>query len=240
MISIDKIAQVTGHKGSIFALLHQNDDFFLSAGGEGWVVSWQLSNPDPGRLLARVSSNVFALYQNDQTVIAGDMNGGLHWIDLKTNETIDIQHHRKGIFDIWEYNGMIHALGGDGYLSRRPLDDPRAVESVQLSHQALRCQTAIDGDSIAVGSSDGSIYFVDLNTLDVQHQIENAHENSVFSLACEHNPKAALNILNWLVSSKGPEADTRARLFKAMLTMDKDGTPIHEWAKSFKNIDKKI
>lgn len=180
---IEKIAQVTGHKGSIFALHQHDKNHFLSAGGEGWIVSWELANPDPGKLIARVESNVFSILQHDNTIIAGDMNGGMHWVDLRTNETTDVQHHRKGIFGIWEWNGKIYALGGDGYISRRPIDDPRAVESVQISHQALRCHTIIGEGQVAIGSSDGSIYLFDLEQFMVVKKIKEAHSNSVFTLA---------------------------------------------------------
>jgi len=183
VISIKKIAQVTGHKGSIFKIKSRGADHFLSAGGEGWLVLWQLSDLDPGKLIARVESNVFSLFQIEQTIIAGDMNGGIHWIDLNHDSTIDLQHHRKGVFDIWEAKGQVYALGGDGYLSQRPLDSPQSVESIQISHQALRCQVEIDDATWAVGSSDGSIYFLNSEDLSVKKVIRNAHDNSVFTLS---------------------------------------------------------
>ena len=182
MINIEKIALVTGHKGSIFSLKGYGSDRFLSGGGEGWIVEWELSNPDPGRLLARVESNVFAIHNNGKEIVAGDMNGGIHWIDLEANETLDLQHHRRGIFDLWEDGGLIYALGGDGFISRRPKDEPRAVESVQLTHQSLRTYTYVDDRTITVGASDGCIYFVDIDTLEIQQRIDNAHDPSVFSL----------------------------------------------------------
>ena len=183
MIQIHKVAQVTGHKGSIFALHPQDSEHILSAGGEGWIVSWNLANPDPGRLIARVESNVFSLLKMDNTIVAGDMNGGMHWINLDNDETIDVQHHRKGVFGIWQRGDYIYALGGDGYISRRPIDDPRAVESIQISHQSLRCQCLIQDDLVAVGSSDGAIYYFDLEAFEVVNKIEDAHSNSVFTLA---------------------------------------------------------
>jgi len=189
LISLDKIAQVTGHKGSIFSLYQQDKDHFLSAGGEGWIVRWNLDNPDPGKLISRVESNVFSLYQNGDTVIAGDMNGGMHWVDLQSNETVDIQHHRKGIFKIWEQNDLIFAIGGDGYISKRPIGDPRSVESVQISHQALRCMTVIDTDRMAIGSSDGCIYILNSEDLSVQKVIAGAHANSVFSIVYDVSRK---------------------------------------------------
>jgi WD40 repeat protein len=60
----------------------------------------------------------------------------------------------------------------------------RAIESIQLSNQALRCIAISDPhQELAVGSSDGSIYFLDLNTLELKNTLEKAHTNSVFTLA---------------------------------------------------------
>lgn len=183
MIEIKKIAQVTGHKGSIFALLPGDRSHdFLSGGGEGWLVNWDSRDPDPGKLMARVESNVFSLCRHEQWYIAGDMNGGMHWVDPIDNKSKSVQHHRRGIFDIWKYKDGLYALGGDGYLSRRTAPGQN-VESVQISHQALRCKVEIDRGIIAVGASDSCIYIIDLEEMSILSRIENAHDPSVFSLA---------------------------------------------------------
>lgn len=161
----------------------QDKEHFLSGGGEGWIVSWNLADPDPGKLIARVESNVFSLLKTGTTIVAGDMNGGMHWVNLDSDETVDVQHHRKGVFNIWQEGDFLYALGGDGYISRRPIGEPRNVESIQISHQALRCQCATVDNQVAIGSSDGAIYFFDLLKFELVGKTENAHANSVFTLA---------------------------------------------------------
>ena len=59
---IHKIAKLTGHNAAIFALSPGKDEqHFLSAAGDGWIVQWDFENPDPGRLLAKVETQVFSL-----------------------------------------------------------------------------------------------------------------------------------------------------------------------------------
>lgn len=186
-LSVRPIARLSGHNASIFALVPFSDPrYFLSAAGDGWIVRWDLSEPDLGRLIAKVDTQVFSLcyLPGQDKVIAGDMNGGLHWIDLQNPEaTRNIAHHQKGVFAIEKLKDEVFTAGGQGMLSRWSAAESRSVESIRLSNQSLR-SLAIHpaGNQLAAGASDNSIYFLSLPGLDWIHTIKNAHENSVFSL----------------------------------------------------------
>lgn len=192
---IRQIAKLTGHNAAIFALAQGADDrHFLSAAGDGWIVQWDFGNPDPGRLLAKVDTQIFALHflKNKNTVIAGDMNGGIHWVDLDNPAaTKNIAHHKKGVFDIIEANEQIFTAGGDGKLTRWSVEETRSLESFHLSNQALRsidfCEKR---NELAVGSSDHSIYLLDATTLELRHALQDAHGSSVFSV--RYNPGGRL------------------------------------------------
>ncbi|MBT8219240.1 MAG: hypothetical protein KJP00_05435 [Bacteroidia bacterium] len=189
MVEVQKITKLTGHKGSIFSLAKRGDQHFISSGGEGWVVSWDLNNPDPGRLVAKVDSNLFSVYIDGETIIAGDMNGGIHWVDIQNNSSIDLALHRNGVFGIFRLGDWIYSLGGSGYLSRSHIQNPRSQESLQLSHMSLRSIQMISDDTAAIGASNGNIYFVNLNEMSMINMIENAHDNSVFALGLDNKTK---------------------------------------------------
>ncbi len=56
-----------------------------------------------GKLLAKLEGQVFAVIQlaRRPLIVAGDMNGGLHWIDLENPaNNRDIAHHKKGVFSL--------------------------------------------------------------------------------------------------------------------------------------------
>ena len=90
-ISINKIAHLTGHKGGVFSLAQGKEDhLFLSGAGDGWIVEWDLTNPENGRLIAQAEdtqtsgrASVFSLLEKNDWIVAGNMNGGLHWIHPK-------------------------------------------------------------------------------------------------------------------------------------------------------------
>ena len=191
---IKKIAQLTGHNAGIYALTKGTDEHsFLSAAGDGWIVQWDLKAPDPGRLLAKVDDRVFSVHylEDEQKVVAGNMNGGVHWVDLlDPDRTKNIAHHQMGIYDIKRVGGYLLTAGGDGKLTRWSIAEMKAIESYQLANQSLRCIAfSKKRHELAIGASDHSIYILNAATLYLKKRIEKAHENSVFSLQYSPNGK---------------------------------------------------
>lgn len=185
---LSKIKQLKGHNGSIFALTtNESDQYFLSGAGDGWVVRWDLDNPDPGKLVAKVETQIFALQYlaSGNRVVAGNMNGGVHWIDLDhPDKTINIAHHQKGVFAIMELGGHVLTAGGEGLLTRWDKSTGRSLDSLKLSHQSLRALAYNpQRQELAVGASDHAIYILDAQDLTIKQTLPEAHQNSVFALA---------------------------------------------------------
>ncbi len=186
-INLRQIARLGGHNAAIFALANTPDkQYFLSAAGDGWIVKWDLDDPDPGRLIAKVDTQVFSLCSlpDQNRLVAGNMNGGVHWIDLQQpDQTRNIAHHQKGVFAIEHLDGSIFTAGGQGMLTRWSVSETKTEESIKLSNQSLRSLAIHPGNNqLAVGASDNSIYLLKLPDFQLIHTIRNAHENSVFSL----------------------------------------------------------
>jgi len=187
MLKVKKIAQLTGHNASVFALAKGKDTrHFLSGSGDGWVVEWSLDSPDLGKLIARVERNIFSLHSlpDSQRLLAGNMDGGLHWVNLADeNLNKDILHHKKGVFDLLQIDDNIYSAGGAGMLTKWSVEKGRTLESLQLTNQSLRSLAySKSHNEIAVGASDNHIYFLDADSLELKHKIENAHDNSVFAI----------------------------------------------------------
>ncbi len=177
----------TGHRAALYALAPGKDArHFYSAGGDGWLVEWNLDAPETGRVAATVETQVFSLASlpGKNGLLVGNMNGGLHWIDLEMPErTRNIQHHQKGVYALQIHKQWLFSAGGDGLLTRWALDEARSVESFQLSNLALRClSVSTRRNELAAGASDGSIYRLDLETLALKQRVAGAHDPSVFTL----------------------------------------------------------
>lgn len=197
-MKVTKLAQLTGHNAAIFALVQgAGEQRVFTGAGDGWIVEWDLAAPDMGKLVAKVEAQVFSLcYLKDaQKIVAGNMNGGVHWIDLHDpSATRNIARHQRGVFDIREVEGQVFTVGGDGSISRWDIAEMRATETYQLANQALRCVAFQAGrKEIAIGGSDGHIYFLDAQTLEIRQVLAAAHASSVFSV--HYSPDG-----NWLFS----------------------------------------
>ena len=190
-INIKHLHTLTGHNGSVYQLQKAGESTFLSAGGDGWIVKWDLNsdNVETGKLIAKTDTQIFSLlYEEDSNLlVAGDMHGELHFINtLDKERTRRFKHHKKGVFGLKIINRDLYTLGGDGMLSKWTLENIGQVESMKISGDSLR-SIAVSESIIYVGASDKSIFMIDINTETVVDVANHAHENSVFSLAFDPN-----------------------------------------------------
>ncbi|MEZ4956563.1 MAG: WD40 repeat domain-containing protein [Saprospiraceae bacterium] len=195
---IKKTAQLTGHNAGIYALAEGlTDHTFLSAAGDGWIVQWDLNDPDLGQLLAKVETQVFSLCTliKEKKVVAGNMNGGIHWVDLENPAlTKNVAHHEKGVYDILRVGEHLFTAGGEGKLTRWSIPEMKTIESYHLANQSLRCIAfSKKRNELAIGATDHSIYLLDADTLELKCRAEKAHENSVFCLRYSPDEKRLIS-----------------------------------------------
>jgi WD40 repeat protein len=183
-LKIHKQAQLTGHNASIYALAKGTEEgIFYSAGGDGWLVRWSVDEPELGQLVAKTESKIFSIgiFPHLDLMAAGNMEGGLHWIDLKGNKDVkNVAHHEQGIFSIIQLDDNFALTGGGmGRLTKWNLATLQSSETLHLTNTSIR-SIHKKGDKILVGASDNHIYMLnkDLEIMDV---MENAHDNSVFA-----------------------------------------------------------
>jgi WD40 repeat protein len=185
---VHKIAQLMGHNAAVFAVAAgKTPPYILSGAGDGWVVEWDLSNPDTGQLLAKVERNIFALlyHPETQTVVVGDMDGGVRFVDLANgHQTRNIQHHGgKGCFDMKIIGNQLFTVGGDGVISRWSIAERRSLDGIHLSQKSLRCLDFSEKrHEIAIGASDGTVYFLETDRFEYKEKIAHAHNQSIFSI----------------------------------------------------------
>ncbi|MFN0216628.1 MAG: WD40 repeat domain-containing protein [Saprospiraceae bacterium] len=198
VLTVEKIHTCTGHNAAIYALAPGHSDrHFLTAGGDGWVVEWALDDPETGKLVASVETQVFSLctLPDRNLLLAGNMHGGLHWVDRQSPDlTRNVQHHKKGVYALEPTGQWLFSAGGDGYLTRWDIARGNSIESLQLSHKALRAIAFSEKrNEIAIGASDQSIYLLEATTLALKRVLKNAHTPSVFTLAYAPDGKHLLS-----------------------------------------------
>ncbi len=59
---IRKVDTFSGHRDSVYTIISDNTDHgFYSAGGDGFVIQWDLKKPDLGKLVAKAGVSVYSL-----------------------------------------------------------------------------------------------------------------------------------------------------------------------------------
>lgn len=209
LINVSKIAHLSGHQGAIYTLCKGIlPNQFFSAGADGFIVEWDMQDLSKGKLLAKISKPIYALFisQQNQLLYCGTADGNLHVIDLKNRlEIRNIEAHKLGIFDIKTLGDLLITAGGDGMVKIWNLNDLTLLQQLELSNKSARSLSVNDAQQlVAVGLSDGTIQLLDINNNFVVKQRIEAHSNSVFSVAFYNNlllsggRDAKLN--SWLIS----------------------------------------
>lgn len=197
---VQKITTLTGHRDCVYTLERapQHHAFF-SAGADGMVVKWDLTQPETGELVAHVSSSVYALrYVPERNwLLIGHNQNSLEVLDLSAKavvKTIPLPAP-SAIFDIQylpETQTVFLGLG-DGTLVQIDLQKLVVQKVVRLSEKSVRTIGLHPKKAeLAVGLSDHRILILDPQTLAVKQALE-GHTNSVFTVAYTPNGKFLLS-----------------------------------------------
>ena len=186
----------TGHRGAVYALTPWGGtNGFLSTGGDGKVVRWDLRTPDTGEQVADALMAVFAMHHDAARglLFLGNEAGGMHVIDLREREEIRLlQAHKRGIFSIRPIAGdRLVCTGGDGCLTVWKLPGMEQERCIPLSEQKLRGMVVSpDGAFLAVAGLDGRVRVLDTSELNELHTLQ-GHDRGAASL-CWHPAKPVL------------------------------------------------
>jgi len=153
----------TGHNAAIYCLRAAPDGCY-SAAADGLLVHWHRDDVDFGRAVANVEGGKFLSFDTleDGGLVAGDLAGGVHWLYPEEPErNRHVAHHTRGVFAVLRVGEEVFTGGGDGVLTKWNAKTGRAVESLPVSGNSLRCLANYpDSPIMAIGASDGMLYTV--------------------------------------------------------------------------------
>ncbi len=159
------------HKSAVYALCQGREEhLILSAGSDQYVIQWNLETLSAERVIAKSSTTVISLLyvKEFNYVLIGQIEGGIHVIDLKQGKEVSyLKIHKGYIFDL-KYHAAKKELvvaSGDGSISIWSLSDFKLLYQLQLCKQKVRSINFSADSAKAVASlGDGSIAV--LNTMD--------------------------------------------------------------------------
>ncbi|MDN4166514.1 cytochrome D1 domain-containing protein [Cytophagales bacterium LB-30] len=185
-IQVQKKFAFTGHRDCLYALSATGaEQSFLSAGADGLVVQWDFTQPDQGKVLAKMQSTVYAMTYDEASgfVFIGQNFDGIHAVHLTdASKNFSIACTQAAIFDVWVQGDFLWLATGDGELIYIHWTEKRIVQRVKLSDKSLRSlHYHPEQEVLAVGASNHQIHLFDLKSKKVVQVLE-GHTNSVFTV----------------------------------------------------------
>ncbi len=180
-ISVKKLHTFLGHNDSIYTLEEVSDKKFLSAGGDGMVVLWDLETPDEGEVIAKVPGSIYAISYDSKNnhLYVGQNNEGLHKIAFDTKKEIgSVQLGKHQIFDIKLIDDVLWVAlqsGEVAILTR----DLQIISRKKFGNDRVRNIEQF-GNQVAIAFSDNVTRVFDLESKEMIHELK-GHKNSVFS-----------------------------------------------------------
>lgn len=197
-IQITKLTNFTGHTSGIFCLQAVDAHTFISAGGDGQVVQWNVKHPEEGKVIAKVNSTIYGLRVDGDRLLVGENGRALHLIDLKQNNVLRSVEIKSPIFAI-ERLGEYYLIGtgaGEIFVFDTSLN---YLQKVRHSTKSVRA-FALNASDLAVAYSDNTIRILDPADFSIKYELS-GHTLSVFALS--YHPAH-----HWLVST-GRDAHIR-------------------------------
>lgn len=155
---------------------------FLSAGGDGMLVKWEINSPD-GTLISKIPEQLYCLAfnPNNKNCAVGTRSGSIYEFNI---ENLALQRqwigHQGSVFDLLYQADDLLSCGEDGVLKRWKVNETRPDRVLQLSEKSLRC-LFIDEGILWAGGSEGKVWQLTGDTFQVLSAFQ-AGKNSVFSL----------------------------------------------------------
>lgn len=185
MVQVQKMATLSGHAQAVYALIAgAQPQQVISASGDGQIVSWNLDQPETGRLMARLNNSCYALAFDPATRILAiaENTEGLHFIDIDNlKEAGSVGIKSAGIFCLAAGHGRFFAGDSQGRLTIIDAASLQVIAQVQLADKSLRSLSISPTEPlIAAAFSDNTVRIL---TIDGQVIYElNEHRLSVFSV----------------------------------------------------------
>jgi len=169
MITVEKIAELTGHSNPIFTLeLSQKPGILFTGGNDKGLVEWSLDNNAFIKVMFPVAASIYAIHcpAGYPLLFAGLRNGDVLVFDFIEQKIIrTLKHHQAPIFDIKSVNrkGELLVASEDGGVSVWSLKTLEQVYAIKVSYDTIRSiSVSPDEKHVAFGCRDNTIKIYDL------------------------------------------------------------------------------
>lgn len=166
---MQKLAELSAHTGSIYALCEGEKEHFLySGGGDGQIGLWSLKDFSPQAFSVKCDSPIYSLLfiKKQNLLCIGTGKGELSIIDVaEKKEVYSSSLHTGTIFCLHysEESNLLFSGSSDGKVIFWNLDDFKIEQILSLSNEKIRCLKSI-GKYLLVGTSGGELIQVETSS----------------------------------------------------------------------------
>ena len=144
-MTVEKIAELTGHGNPIFTLeLSQKPGILFTGGNDKGIVEWSLKDNVFIKVMFPVAASVYAIHcpAGYPLLFAGLRNGDLLVFDFLQQKLLaPLKHHQKPVFDIKPVIAKEELLvaSEDGTVSVWGLKTLELLHTIKVSNDTVRC-----------------------------------------------------------------------------------------------------
>ncbi|MFY0674580.1 MAG: hypothetical protein JXQ87_14370 [Bacteroidia bacterium] len=169
------------HKDCIYTCLKLNESCFLTGGGDGQLLKWDLSDTSSANLIAKTDSSIYLLeHINEHTIAIGTNSGDLFFYDHTKKKVISEFKLGHGIFTALVNQHSIYMGCANGFIIKISKHSLKIELKKQVSEAHIRTIIRQSNELILVGTSANEILVFD--EMDLVKRIDSAHNDSIFSL----------------------------------------------------------
>lgn len=226
MITVEKIAELSGHANPIFTLeVSQKPGILFTGGNDKGVVEWSLKDNSFIKVMFPVRASVYAIHGtvNFPLLFTGLRSGEVLVFDFIKQQLLpSLKHHLKPVFDIKSLQGKNELLvaSEDGTVSIWNLNDLSLLHSIKVSQDTIRAiAVSPDEKQVAFGCRDNMIRVYDAEDYSLVKVIP-GHSMAVFTLA--YSPDGS-----YLVSGS---RDAQVKIWDSLTFTELKNIPAHLFA----------
>lgn len=153
---------LNGHLGAVYTLHAISKNELLSAGSDGYVVLWNLSEPDRGLAIIQIPGVIYTLESLPASphVWVGTDKGLIHIVDRWRNREIKAIDTQVGsIFKLKHLGDVVLSAHASGHLGIWDSLTAKCIKIVKVSNDKIRDFTLDTNQKrLAVASSDNFVY----------------------------------------------------------------------------------
>ncbi len=185
-MEVRKLDTFSGHRDCVYTLIpDQRPERFFSAGGDGFVVCWDVRKPDLGELVAKLDGSVYALARDDRSgnLWIGHNFEGIQVVNPESKQMVSSSKIAgSALFDIQLHDGKALIGTGDGVIVVMDIENFAVQKHIKASVKSVRSlKVHPAGHQFAAGFSDWSIGIFDMDGFGLVKKIS-GHTNSVFAV----------------------------------------------------------